>query len=98
LNLTISSLRCIQVIAGVLGRAGEAGQKERLRLAREEKKITFHPAQGLRLPESDETDSIKTAIPGLEENLAGADELGDKLEDMSNGDGRRMGHRPKIAA
>jgi len=27
--LTICSLRCIQLIAGVLGRAGETGQKKR---------------------------------------------------------------------
>jgi small subunit ribosomal protein S2 len=40
------SLRCIQVIAGVLGRAGEAGQKQRLAAAAEGK-VTYRPAQGL---------------------------------------------------
>ncbi|EUC48479.1 hypothetical protein COCMIDRAFT_87477 [Bipolaris oryzae ATCC 44560] len=46
------SLRCIQVIAGVLGRAGEAGQKQRLAAAAEGK-ITYRPAQGLTLAGAD---------------------------------------------
>lgn len=37
------SLRCVQVIAGVLGRAGEEGQQERRRMA-EEGRIMYHPA------------------------------------------------------
>ncbi|CAA9962041.1 mitochondrial carrier protein [Pyrenophora teres f. maculata] len=40
------SLRCIQVIAGVLGRAGEAGQKQRLAAAAQGT-ITYRPAEGL---------------------------------------------------
>ena len=43
------SLRCIQVIAGVLGRAGEAGQKKRFEAAARGE-ITYRPAQGLELP------------------------------------------------
>ena len=50
-SLLIShSLRCIQVIAGVLGRAGEAGQKQRLALA-EKGRITYSPARNLEIPE-----------------------------------------------
>ncbi|KAF2702661.1 hypothetical protein K504DRAFT_214168 [Pleomassaria siparia CBS 279.74] len=43
------SIRCIQVIAGVLGRAGEAGQKKRLEAAARGE-ITYRPAVGLELP------------------------------------------------
>ncbi|KAJ4986878.1 ribosomal protein S2 [Stagonosporopsis vannaccii] len=47
------SLRCIQVIAGVLGRAGEAGQKQRLAAAAQGK-ITYKPATGLVAQTSEE--------------------------------------------
>ncbi|KAL1594955.1 hypothetical protein SLS59_008506 [Nothophoma quercina] len=50
------SLRCIQVIAGVLGRAGEAGQKQRLAAAAEGH-ITYRPARGLVAPESETEDA-----------------------------------------
>ncbi|RMZ70306.1 40S ribosomal S2 [Pyrenophora seminiperda CCB06] len=46
------SLRCIQVIAGVLGRAGETGQKQRLAAAAEGK-ITYRSTQGLRQARAD---------------------------------------------
>jgi hypothetical protein len=45
----VNSLRCVQVIAGVLGRAGEAGRKQRLALA-EQKKYNFQPTPGLETP------------------------------------------------
>jgi len=45
-QLTQHSLRCIQVIAGVLGRAGETGQKQRLAAAAQGE-ITYQPAEGL---------------------------------------------------
>ncbi len=45
----IFSLRCIQVIAGVLGRAGEAGQKRRLEDA-ENGVVTWLPPPGLGKP------------------------------------------------
>lgn len=54
--LTNPSLRCIQVIAGVLGRAGEAGQKQRLAAAARGE-ITYAPAKGLYIEESEETDT-----------------------------------------
>lgn len=43
----LHSIRCIQVIAGVLGRAGEAGKNARLEAAAQNV-ITYAPAQGLR--------------------------------------------------
>jgi hypothetical protein len=43
------SLRCVQVIAGVLGRAGEAGRKHRLALAAQ-KTYNFTPAANLQTP------------------------------------------------
>jgi small subunit ribosomal protein S2 len=58
--LTNSSLRCIQVIAGVLGRAGEAGQKQRLAAAAEGK-ITYRPAVGLTMAGVDALDAIAKA-------------------------------------
>ncbi|KAH6859754.1 hypothetical protein AA0119_g2 [Alternaria tenuissima] len=52
------SLRCIQVIAGVLGRAGETGQKQRLAAAAQGN-ITYQPAQGLIMADGDK-DGDKT--------------------------------------
>lgn len=40
------SLRCVQLIAGVLGRAGETGRNDRLEQARRGN-VTFSPAEGL---------------------------------------------------
>ncbi|KAF1982039.1 putative 40S ribosomal protein S2, partial [Aulographum hederae CBS 113979] len=45
------SLRCVQVIAGVLGRAGEEGKRIRIAKA-EQGQITFAPAENLRMPSS----------------------------------------------
>jgi len=47
------SLRCIQVIAGVLGRAGEAGQKKRLEDAKSGR-ITWLPPPGLGKPKEEQ--------------------------------------------
>ncbi|KAF2846011.1 ribosomal protein S2 [Plenodomus tracheiphilus IPT5] len=55
------SLRCIQVIAGVLGRAGEAGQKQRLAAAAKGE-VTYRPAHGLIVPGS-EGDETTNATP-----------------------------------
>ncbi|KAG9246162.1 ribosomal protein S2, flavodoxin-like domain-containing protein [Calycina marina] len=51
------SLRCMQVIAGVLGRAGEAGQKRRLAAA-ESGEVTWLPPPNLGAPVS-EAEKIK---------------------------------------
>ncbi|KZM25026.1 uncharacterized protein EKO05_0009445 [Ascochyta rabiei] len=50
------SLRCIQVIAGVLGRAGEAGQKRRLAAAARGH-VTYRPVEGLIAPDKDEREA-----------------------------------------
>lgn len=55
------SLRCIQVIAGVLGRAGEAGQKQRLASAAKGE-VTYRPAKGLVLAESEDVDSTDVKV------------------------------------
>ena len=51
--LTRCSLRCIQVIAGVLGRAGEEGQKKRLEAAKTGE-VTWLPPEGLGRPTTEE--------------------------------------------
>lgn len=85
------SLRCIQVIAGVLGRAGEAGQKQRLAAA-ERGEITYRPAKNLHMPEEQEA-AEKTPLEvqqqiakNLEEDesLEDADEMGEKLDEAKN--------------
>ncbi|KAF3047557.1 37S ribosomal protein, mitochondrial [Didymella heteroderae] len=63
------SLRCIQVIAGVLGRAGEAGQKQRLEAAARGH-ITYRPAQGLTVAEKEDGD--KKIVQGKSEAEAAA--------------------------
>jgi small subunit ribosomal protein S2 len=45
----------MQVIAGVLGRAGEAGQKQRLAAAARGS-ITYRPAKGLVMPGTEDED------------------------------------------
>lgn len=88
--LTVSSHRCIQVIAGVLGRAGEAGQKLRLAAAKRGS-ITYSPAQGLVMPGSEDEDS--TSIEMSTERLgdkADSDELEAKLDDVKNREDHRV--------
>ncbi|KAJ4348158.1 uncharacterized protein N0V89_009530 [Didymosphaeria variabile] len=83
------SLRCIQVIAGVLGRAGEAGQKERLTLA-ENGQVTYRPAENLQLPEAlQDKEKAVAAVEedselNLDKSLEDADELEDKLDQARN--------------
>jgi small subunit ribosomal protein S2 len=63
------SLRCIQVIAGVLGRAGEAGTKQRLEAA-EEGIITYPKAKGLAIPGAEETEATSDeTMPNMTETL-----------------------------
>lgn len=51
--LNSDSLRCIQVIAGVLGRAGESGQQKRLEAAKTGV-VTWLPPPGLGKPVTEE--------------------------------------------
>jgi small subunit ribosomal protein S2 len=87
------SLRCIQVIAGVLGRAGEAGQKQRLEAAAKGV-ITYRPAKGLVIPEAEgETDSVVKAAGGRDRrtpkraDALAADEINDDSKGFGEGGG-----------
>jgi small subunit ribosomal protein S2 len=53
-------LRCIQVIAGVLGRAGQSGQKKRLEAAKTGE-VTWLPPPGLGKPKEEEKKAAATA-------------------------------------
>lgn len=55
------SLRCVQVIAGVLGRAGQEGQQRRLEAAKAGR-ITYLPTEGLILPDDWEEHLQKTEV------------------------------------
>ncbi|KXL49899.1 hypothetical protein M433DRAFT_148991 [Acidomyces richmondensis BFW] len=73
------SLRCVQVIAGVLGRAGEKGQKSRLALA-ERGIVTYMARHDLRLPSKE--DEITKKRQAKEQSLLAAVESFDIYEQM----------------
>lgn len=88
------SLRCMQVVAGVLGRAGETGQKQRLAAAAEGY-ITYQPAPNLVMPGSEEeAEKAKKAAQNAKraglDDIAALDELATKLDDVDNGEDRRL--------
>jgi small subunit ribosomal protein S2 len=56
----------MQVIAGVLGRAGEAGQKKRFEAAARGE-ITYRPAKGLELPGEEGEETAKGKVPIVNE-------------------------------
>lgn len=90
------------MIAGVLGRAGEIGTKQRLAAA-EKGGITYVPATDLKRPEEEEQASKKPVqdadLSELGEiGIDDADEIITKLENARDNDGRRMGHRIRISA
>jgi small subunit ribosomal protein S2 len=88
--LTTTSLRCIQVIAGVLGRAGEAGQKQRLAAAAKGT-ITYQPAKGLVVPGSEEDgESASPVATEPDEDILNIDELAKKLDDVNNHEDHRL--------
>jgi small subunit ribosomal protein S2 len=57
------SLRCVQVLAGALGRAGEAGQARRLADARTGH-INYEPRHGLEMPTKEEVEASKRGEEG----------------------------------
>ena len=57
------SLRCVQVLAGALGRAGEEGQRQRLASAKEGY-ITYEPRHHLEMPTKDEVEASKRGEAG----------------------------------
>lgn len=58
------SLRCVQVVAGALGRAGEAGQAKRLADARQGH-IPYEPRHGLSMPTREEVEASKRGEEGV---------------------------------
>ena len=96
------SLRCIQVIAGVLGRAGEAGQKQRLAAAAEGR-ITYRPAQGLTLAgteadgnmTSTSTSRMGEAVPeqdvaeAVQGGLDNTDKMAADMDEVNNHESHR---------
>jgi small subunit ribosomal protein S2 len=98
--LTTTSLRCIQVIAGVLGRAGEAGQKQRLAAAAKGD-ITYLPAHGLHMPETEEegesvsirgtsSKGASTAAKAAFDDLKNLDDVVAKLDELNNQEDHRL--------
>lgn len=84
----------MQVVAGVLGRAGETGQKQRLAAAAEGY-ITYQPAPNLVMPGSEEeAEKAKKAAQNAKraglDDIAALDELATKLDDVDNGEDRRL--------
>jgi hypothetical protein len=69
-NFWVCSLRCIQVIAGVLGRAGEEGQRKRLEAAKTGE-VTWLPPPGLGKPVMEKAQGAangeKVVKPNVEE-------------------------------
>ncbi|KAF2143062.1 uncharacterized protein K452DRAFT_269771 [Aplosporella prunicola CBS 121167] len=63
------SLRCTQVIAGVLGRAGEEGQKLRLQAAAAGE-VTFTPSQNLEMPEDFSSEGSPSGSEGAKKQVA----------------------------
>ncbi|KAK6442986.1 hypothetical protein LTR95_000699 [Oleoguttula sp. CCFEE 5521] len=67
------SLRCVQVIAGALGRAGEEGQAQRLARA-QAGHVDYAATHGLEMPTKDEFDAAKRAQRGISEHDEDAEE------------------------
>lgn len=97
------SLRCIQVIAGVLGRAGEAGQKQRLAAAARGE-VTYRPAKGLVMPEEDDDAAAPVERAGTgrktrdRESLENTEEVATKLDDVNNHESHRVKEGRNIKA
>jgi small subunit ribosomal protein S2 len=79
----------MQVIAGVLGRAGEAGQKKRLEAAKKGD-ITWLPPPGLGKPKEEEENEKKKAA-GLGEPKGRGVEL--DVDEVESGRRNRPGSR-----
>jgi hypothetical protein len=66
----LPSLRCIQVIAGVLGRAGEEGRRRRLERAKEGE-VAYTVEHNLKHPKDVETNVEEgESVLNLDENLS----------------------------
>ncbi|EOA89801.1 hypothetical protein ACJQWK_02483 [Exserohilum turcicum] len=78
------SLRCIQVIAGVLGRAGETGQKQRLAAAARGE-ITFRPTPGLGPASTEANDNNPSTSTSRMGEAAPGDQVSDTVETLQGG-------------
>lgn len=86
----------MQVVAGVLGRAGEAGQKQRLNAAAKGG-ITYRPARGLKVPGGeDEKDgasklaSDKQQDSAFSDDLVDTNEVASKMDEVNNREDHRV--------
>lgn len=85
----------MQVVAGVLGRAGEAGQKLRLKAAAKGS-ITYRPARGLKVPGGEEDEDVSKELAdarrmlGLSEGIADEKEFTEKLDEVNNREDHRV--------
>lgn len=86
------SLRCVQVIAGALGRAGEQGQAIRLEQAKRGY-IPYEPRHGLDVPTKEEVEASKR---GEEGQMARDEE--EEEEDMEEDDGEEDEGEPDAYA
>ncbi|KAF2728447.1 ribosomal protein S2 [Polyplosphaeria fusca] len=100
------SLRCIQVIAGVLGRAGELGQKARLAAA-ERGEVVYSPAKGLVLPGDEDKAAADTSAreqlspdeqQKLDEGIVDPDDLATMLDEAAHHEGKAKSDRIKVVS
>jgi len=71
------SLRCVQVLAGALGRAGEEGQRQRLASAKKGY-ITYEPRHHLEMPTKEEVEASKRGEAGAKSQH---DEIEEEFDD-----------------
>jgi len=80
------SLRCVQVVAGALGRAGEAGQAKRLAEAKQGV-ITYEPRHNLEMPTRQEIEASKRGEEGLNSQHDEVEEaFDDEVEELEHED------------
>lgn len=80
------SLRCVQVIAGALGRAGEAGQTKRLADAKQGI-INYQPRHGLSVPTKAEIEASKRGEEGAKsQHDEVEEEFDDEIEEAEHED------------
>ncbi len=102
------SLRCVQVICGVLGRAAEQGRQRRLQLAqdnslRPQQRIPFEPASKLVAPGSEsEKDLLDENVLRLMPTIQDMEELDAKIAEkramMKNKQKEKMAEHKRIEA
>ncbi|KAM0710472.1 hypothetical protein Q7P35_002835 [Cladosporium inversicolor] len=80
------SLRCVQVVAGALGRAGEAGQAKRLAEAKQGI-ISYQPRHDLAMPTTEEIETSKRGEEGIKSQHDEVEEVfDDEIEEAEHED------------